>query len=220
MRDAFFVPVTPVPPSAPAPQGPAASTRQVVEAVRALAEPVAERHGCRVVAVEFFGGAGRGVRILRVSIDRPGGATVGECERVSRQLSPAVDAADLIPTAFDLEVSTPGIDRPVQSEEDFAWFTGCEVRVKTWGMDGRRRLKGTIRGVEAGVLSLEVEGELRQIPVADVERANLVLDLEQFARLGEGLHPLAPAPVQEKKRVQGKKAAAAAYAARQSGESS
>jgi ribosome maturation factor RimP len=178
------------------PTPPASTTaRATLLALRALAEPVVERNGCELVAIEL---GGSGMRVLRFSVDRTGGATIEDCTRISRQLSPALDVADLIATAYQLEVSTPGMERPVQREKDFVYFAGCTVRVKTFGSDGRRRLKGVIRGVVEGYVELDVEGELRRIPLEDVERANLDLDLDQYARMGEGLHPLAerqPGPV-------------------------
>ena len=164
--------------------------RSLIDSLRALAEPVAERQGCDLVAIELVGGlAGR--RILRVSVDKPGGATIADCAKVSRALSPALDAEDLIPAAYDLEVSTPGMERPLQREKDFAYFAGCEARIKLYGMDGRRRLKARLLGAADGNVRVLVEGEGERIlPLGDIERANLVLDLDQFARLGQGLHPV------------------------------
>lgn len=164
-------------------------SRKLISRLRGLAEPVAERFGCELVAVELLGGpAGRG-RILRVSIDKVGGVGIDECTRVSRALSPALDAEDLIPGAYDLEVSTPGQERPLQREKDFAYFAGCDVRIKLWGMDSRRRLKGRLLGVEGGLVTVENEQGRHTLPLEDIERANLVLSLDQYARLGQGLHP-------------------------------
>lgn len=160
-----------------------------MKSLRAIAEPVAEAHGLDLIAIELVGGPDT---VLRVSVDRPGGATIQDCTRVSRQLSPELDTADLIQEAYSLEVSTPGIERPLQREQDFVYFTGCTARIKLYGVDGRRRLTGVLLGVESGKLTLRLEAETRLIPLADVERANLVLDLAQYARLGEGLHPIEP----------------------------
>lgn len=168
------------------------TARATLAALRALAEPVCERVGCRLVAVEVLGGGGRhGNRILRLSVDRPGGSTIADCASISRQLSPALDVADIISGSYDLEVSTPGLERPVQTEEDFAWFTGCTVRVKTWDMDGRRRIQGVLAGTKDGLVTLNTDQGPRALRVDDIERAHLVLDLTQYARLGEGLHPIA-----------------------------
>jgi len=164
--------------------------RTLVDSLRTLVEPVAERQGCELVAIELVGGLA-GKRVLRISIDKVGGATIADCTRVSRALSPVLDEDDLIPSAYDLEVSTPGMERPLQREKDFAYFAGCEARIKLYGMDGRRRLKARLLGASDGQVRVSVEGEgERIIPLDDIERANLILDLDQFARLGQGLHPV------------------------------
>jgi ribosome maturation factor RimP len=166
-------------------------SRKLVAALRALAEPVAERFGCDLVAIELLGGgAGRG-RILRVSVDKPGGATIDDCARISRALSPALDAEDLFTGSYDLEVSTPGMDRPLQREQDFQRFAGCDVRIKRYGQDSRRRTKAKLLGCFQGIVEIETEQGRQSIPLDDIERANLVLDFQQYARLGQGLHPIA-----------------------------
>lgn len=178
----FLLPV-----STPAPT----TARATLAALRALAEPICERVGVELVAIELLGGAGTGHRIARFSIDRAGGVSADDCARVSRKLSPALDVADNLAGPYDLEVSSPGFERPVQREKDFAYFTGCTVRIKTFGMDGRRRIRGEILGAADGVVRVACDGAERTFAVDDIERANLVLDVDQYARMGEGLHPLA-----------------------------
>jgi ribosome maturation factor RimP len=160
------------------------------ERIRALAEPLAEVRGCDVVGVELVS-APTGGRVLRLSIDKVGGATIEDCTRVSRSLSPALDAEDVITTAYTLEVGTPGMERPLQRAVDWQRFVGCACRIKTWEMDGRRRLKGTIRGCVDGVVQVDTDAGARSFPLDEIERANLVLDFEQYTRIGQGLHPLA-----------------------------
>lgn len=164
-------------------------TRALIDSLRALAEPVVEEAGCTLVAIEVYGGT-KGHRILRVSVDRPGGVDVAQLATLSRRLSPALDVADPIDSAYDLEVSTPGIDRPLQRREDFERFVGCEVRVKPFGVESKRAWKGTLLGVEGDLVRFTVAGETRELPLTSLERAHLVLSLEQFARLGQGLHPI------------------------------
>jgi ribosome maturation factor RimP len=166
------------------------ASRKLEHTLRAIAEPIAERMGCDVVAVEVLGSAASR-RIVRVSLDKPGGATISDCTRVSRALSPALDVEDAIPGAYDLEVSTPGIDRPLQRERDFAYFAGCEVRIKLHGQDGRRRTKARLLGCNDGIVELQTEQGRTSVPLEEIERAHLVLDLDQYARLGQGLHPIA-----------------------------
>jgi len=166
-------------------------TPATLRTLRETAEPIVARVGCELVAVEFMGGP-RGP-ILRVSIDKVGGVGIEECTQVSRQLSPALDVADPILGAYDLEVSTPGIERPVQRAEDFAKFAGCEVRVKPFGVEMKKRTKGILLGITEGMVQVRTPEEVRQIPIEAIERANLVLTLDQFQRLGEGLTPIAEA---------------------------
>jgi ribosome maturation factor RimP len=162
--------------------------RKLIPALRALAEPIVDRFGCELVAVELAGPGNR--RVLRVSIDKPGGATIDDCTRISRALSPALDVEDRVSGPYDLEVSTPGMDRPLQREKDFAYFAGCDVRIRLWGMDSRRRIKARLLGIHDGVVEIENEQGRQAIPLDDIERANLVLDMDQYARLGQGLHPI------------------------------
>ena len=169
---------------------PSSGVRSLLARVRALAEPLAEARGLDVVAIELTG-APSGRRVLRISLDKLGGATIEDCTRVSRGLSPALDAEEVITDAYDLEVSTPGMDRPLQREQDWVRFVGCDVRLKTWDMDGRRRLKARIVSVTDGVVRLQTEGGPRDLALDDIERANLVLDFDQYQRLGQGLHPVA-----------------------------
>lgn len=164
-------------------------TPATLRQLRDTIEPIVERMSLELVAVEFGGGA-RGP-ILRVSIDKVGGAGIADCTAVSRQLSPALDVADPILGAYDLEVSTPGIERPIQSAADFARFIGCEVRVKPFGVEAKKRTRGTLIGFGEGVVSVQTTDSIRQFPIGAIERANLVLTLDQFQRLGEGLSPFA-----------------------------
>ena len=166
-------------------------TPATLRTLRETAEPIVARVGCELVAVELFGGS-RGP-VLRVSIDKAGGVGIEECTQVSRQLSPALDVADPILGSYDLEVSTPGIERPVQRVEDFARFAGCEVRVKPFGVEAKKRTKGILLGVVEGMVRVQVQDDVRQFSVESIERANLVLTLDQFKRLGEGLAPIAEA---------------------------
>ncbi len=166
------------------------ATRRLQQQIRALAEPLAEARGCEVVGIELVG-APSGRRVLRVAIDKVGGATIEDCTRVSRALSPALDAEDIITAAYDLEVGTPGMERPLQREKDWIRFQGLPCRVKTWDMDGRRRVKGVIGPCVEGVVTLETDAGPRSFPLDDIERANLVLDFAQYTRLGQGLSPLA-----------------------------
>ena len=113
-------------------------------------------------------------RYLRIFIDRPQGITVDDCADVSRQLSRvfAVEGVD-----YDrLEISSPGLDRPLRKEADFLRFAGqkAEVRMRVPGADGRKRYTGVIKGLKDGVLTLDVEGADVGLALDGVDRAKLV----------------------------------------------
>ena len=121
--------------------------------------------------------ASNGGRMLRLFIDKPGGITVEDCATVSRHLTRvlAVEGVDY----ERLEVSSPGLDRPLRKGADFARFAGhrAEVRMRTPDPSGRRRFVGVLRGAEAGRVSIELDGQTIGLELADVERAKLVPEL-------------------------------------------
>ena len=149
-----------------------------------LIEPTVERAGFELVAVEMTSVAGR--RTLRVSVDKPVGMTGNALASLSRQLSPLLDAEDPIEGAYDLEVSSPGIDRPVQKRADFARFAGFRIKI-TLEKDAaaRRRFKGVLQGIADDLVSVDVDGVVHELDYDRIERANLVLDLDEYQRLGE-----------------------------------
>jgi ribosome maturation factor RimP len=113
-------------------------------------------------------------RLLRVFIDKPGGVTVDDCADVSRQLSRVLEVEGV---DYDrLEVSSPGLDRPLRKAADFARFAGqkADVRMRTPDPNGRRRFVGVLRGTEDGCVSIEIEGHTVVLALEDVERARLV----------------------------------------------
>ena len=100
-----------------------------------------------------------------------------DCERVSRDLSAALDVADLIPHAYQLEVSSPGLDRPLRRERDFARFAGQSARIRLMeGVGGRRNFSGTLRGAHDGLVEIECDGRSYQLPIAAVSQAKLIPD--------------------------------------------
>jgi len=152
-----------------------------------LAEPYVRDAGFDLIEVQF-GREQRGM-VLRLFIDRPegggsGGINVDDCERVSRDVSAALDVADKIPQAYQLEVSSPGLDRPLRRERDFARFVGESARIRlTEGVEGRRNFTGTIRGAKDGRVEIACDGRSYEIPVDDITRANLIPNWEkEFAR--------------------------------------
>jgi ribosome maturation factor RimP len=151
-----------------------------------LAEPYVRDAGFDLVEVQY-GREQRGT-VLRLFIDRPGdgvGAiSVDDCERVSRDVSAALDVADKISQAYQLEVSSPGLDRPLRRERDFARFAGESARIRlAEGVEGRRNFTGTIRGARDGRVEIDCDGRSYELLIDDIARANLVPNWDkEFAR--------------------------------------
>jgi ribosome maturation factor RimP len=148
--------------------------------VAGIAEPVLEGLGFRVVRVRISGMSGMTVQIMA---ERPDGTmNIEDCENASRALSPVLDVEDLIDRAYRLEVSSPGIDRPLVRRSDFERFAGHAVKVEmAVARDGRRRFRGVLLGVEGETARIRrddaKEGETAavQLPIADMAEARLVL---------------------------------------------
>jgi ribosome maturation factor RimP len=116
------------------------------------------------------------------------GATVSfeECERVSRDVSAALDVADAIPHAYQLEVSSPGLDRPLRRERDFERFIGESARIRLAdGVEGRRNFLGTLQAVKDGRVEIACDGRSYELPIDDIVRANLVPNWEREFRHGQ-----------------------------------
>lgn len=169
-----------------------ASRQKLRSDLRALLEPAVARCGCEIVSIELAGHSRR--PSLRIFVDRPaGGVTIADCTAVTHAISPLLDVADPLPNAYDLEVSSPGIERPVERPQDFARFTGFRARIKFGPTSERRSATGVLRGLDGDRILLDVSGEVLRIPLADVDRVRLDLTLEEFERLG----PPATAPAVE-----------------------
>jgi ribosome maturation factor RimP len=162
----------------------------VVEAVRAVAERVAKPLGLDVFDVQFRRESNG--MVLRVQIDRPGPAataadsvSVDDCADVSRELSVILDAEDVVPGAYVLEVSSPGLDRPLRSAADFVRFAGRRAKiVMREPVDGQRFFRGRLGGVEGSLVVIEGEdGRRHDVPLAVITRAHL--EVEFRARPGQ-----------------------------------
>ena len=142
-----------------------------------LFEPVIESMGYELVGVEFVGGGGHGT--LRVYIDRDEGVSIDDCASISHQISGILDVEEPIKQAYDLEISSPGIDRPLFKLADFERYAGSTAKIKmAVGVDGRKNFKGRLQGVtDAKMVEIEVDGEVFSLPYADIARANLVGEL-------------------------------------------
>lgn len=156
---------------------------EIVEKVRAIAAPLAAGEGLELVDVELAGGGGR--TTLRLYIDRAGGVSLDDCTSVSRAVSAALDVEDPIEGAYDLEVSSPGIDRPLRTPEHFQKFAGEEVRIKAFGpipeLENRKTFHGTLRGFEDGHVLVEVDGRGFRVPYDRIAKAHVEARPEDFS---------------------------------------
>lgn len=138
-----------------------------------LIEPSTRVLGYELVGVEYIRAGERSV--MRVFIDRPEGITIEDCERVSRQVSTLLDVEDPVRGQYSLEVSSPGLDRPLFRPEQFAKFTGHQIKVRTEvPLDGRRTFSGALIEYRDGHLVLDDGSHELHIPWESVGRANLV----------------------------------------------
>lgn len=149
----------------------------IEDKIRALASPVAEGFGLELVDVTFTSEFGR--RILRIYIDKPEGVTVDDCERVSREMSTLLDVEDPIPQNYNLEVSSPGLDRPLKTEKDFVRFIGRRARIRSKeALDGRRNFKAVIDGAGDGQVSVtDFDGKKFTIAISNIDRAKLEIEI-------------------------------------------
>jgi ribosome maturation factor RimP len=149
-------------------------------------EPIVRAHGAEVVDIELR--PERGSWVLRIYVEKVGAAAqnlstrdaavnLELCANVSRDLSPALDVADLVPHAYHLEVSSPGVERPLRNEHDFARFAGQRAKLKLRdAVDGQRVLVGVLEGVADGNVRISLPAGTRDVPQSSVESARLVFE--------------------------------------------
>jgi ribosome maturation factor RimP len=162
----------------------------VAERARKLLEPVLAREGYELVEGEWLREGGAWV--LRLYVDKPGGVGIDDCQAVSRLVETILDVEDFIEPAYSLEVSSPGVDRPLRKPEDFGRFSGQRAKVKAFGpvesaagLPSRKQWTGTLRGFRDGAVEIEVDGKLHRIPVDRIAKAHLEYDIEADLRRKE-----------------------------------
>jgi len=150
----------------------------ICERVYALARPILESMRLELVEVEFKR-SGR-ESVLRMFIDKEGGVNLDDCADVSRELSMILDVEDFIHCNYNLEVSSPGLDRPIKSQADYERFTGRLVKIRTYEPladdegNKRKTFLGTLIGLNEGIVRMKLnEGQTAAIPLARVAKANL-----------------------------------------------
>jgi ribosome maturation factor RimP len=148
------------------------------QAVYELCAPVAESYGLELVQVQYRRESHGWV--LRILVDQPGGVTVDECGALSREVSDLLDVEDWIEGSYHLEVSSPGLDRPLTKPADFDRFAGREITLKTTlPVEGRKNFRGTLEGMKNEVVKLRVEGKRYELDWSLVLKANLVPEFKE-----------------------------------------
>ncbi|MBC8210149.1 MAG: ribosome maturation factor RimP [Gammaproteobacteria bacterium] len=130
--------------------------------------------GYELVGIEYHSSEHHGV--LRIYIDHDDGITVDDCAKVSRQISAVIDVEDPIEMAFDLEVSSPGVNRPLFKFSDYQKYTGSLAKIKlAVALNGRKNFNGMLQGVDENQqVIVDVDNEFFELPYQDIAKANLV----------------------------------------------
>jgi ribosome maturation factor RimP len=147
--------------------------RAEISQVWELVAPIAAEEGMEIVEIQCRHEGGRGGRVLRIYLDKEGGPNLDELSRVSRQVSDLLDVHDPVEGPYVLEVSSPGINRPLKRREDFARFVGKKVRVRTQDViGGRRSFLGLLKEVTEDFIVIDQEKNEFRIPLALIDKAN------------------------------------------------
>jgi ribosome maturation factor RimP len=149
--------------------------KEIVDRVRAMADPIILDEGMELVDVEYRRESKGWV--LRLIVDKEGGVTLDDCTRCSREVGRSLDVEDFIQAPYTLEVSSPGLTRPLKTEKDFMKYRHGLIKVKTLDpIENRRQFKGRLLGVSENRIEIEVDGGIFQIPLSNVAKANLEVD--------------------------------------------
>lgn len=150
-------------------------SKEIVDRVRAIVNPILSDEGMELVDIEYRRES-KGW-ILRLTLDKEGGITLDDCSRVSQEVGRSLDVEDFIQHPYILEVSSPGLTRPLRTEKDFMKYRHRLVKVKTVDpIENRRQFKGKLLGVFENRIEIESEEGIFQIPLSNVAKANLEVD--------------------------------------------
>jgi len=147
--------------------------RHVPEKIQQIVEDVVSSLGYELVGIEYMAGNHSG--LLRIYIDKENGIVLNDCQAVSHQLSGVLDVEEPIQGHYDLEISSPGLDRPIFKAQDFERFAGSMVKIKlVSAIDGRKKYKGLLQGLQEEEVVIEQEGLEIRLSLANIDQARLV----------------------------------------------
>lgn len=148
-------------------------TQEILKGVEQIVAPVLENIGYTLVEREIVTESGRFV--LRLYIDREGGVTIDDCARASRALEDIIEVEGVMPGGYNLEVSSPGINRPLRYKRDFERFTGSMIKLKTLEpIDGRGNYRGVLKGLDGDDILILVDGIQYRVPYAAMAKTRIV----------------------------------------------
>lgn len=154
--------------------------KELQSSLISLIEPLLMREGYELVELEVAPGR------VRLFIDKPGGVTLDDCASVSEAVSAMLDVEDPIEASYELEVSSPGLDRPLRKLQDFQRFVGQRARIKTFGpiedAGNRKVFDGRLAGVDGESIRIDVDGTVFAVPHERVAKANIVYEFEETPR--------------------------------------
>jgi len=152
-------------------------SKNIAARIEELVAPIIEANNMELVEVSYVKESGRW--FLRLFIDKPGGVDLDDCQLISREVEPVIDEHDPIPNSYTLEVSSPGLERPLKKLSDFERFRGRLVNLSTFGpVNGQRRFKGVLKGVEGEDVKLDAGGQDVLISFEQVAKAKLVPEFD------------------------------------------
>jgi ribosome maturation factor RimP len=167
---------------------PGIAEESIADRTRRVLEPVLARDGYELVEVEWLRQGSRWT--LRLFVDKPGGVGIEDCQAVSRLVDPILDVEDFIEPAYDLEVSSPGLDRPLRKPADFDRYAGQRAHVKAYGpvtgtapgSPARKNWTGVLVGYRDGAVEIDVDGVVHRVPHDQIAKAHLEYDFEADLR--------------------------------------
>jgi ribosome maturation factor RimP len=155
--------------------------KEIVDRVSAIADPILSNEGMELVELEYRRESKGWV--LRLYIDKEGGVTLDDCTRISQEVGRSLDVEDFISTPYTLEVSSPGLARPLKKEKDFMKYRNHMIKVKTIDpIENRRQFKGKLLGITENRIEIAMDGGVFQILLSNVAKANLEIDWDMLRK--------------------------------------
>lgn len=147
---------------------------KIIARVRELAEPIINEQNLELVDIEYSWGK------LRITIDKENGVTLNDCTRISKEVGYILEIRDVITHPYHLEVSSPGLERPLKTPRDFEKFLGRKVNIITSELlNGQGNFRGTLKLIQDGNVHLDIEGKYWEIPLTSIGKAKLIYEFPE-----------------------------------------